>query len=257
MFSIPLLCDDDFSPAQLAAPCSGGGDAIILKVHMLSIIAGLAAGAGHVLAGPDHLGAVAPLAARSPGAAWRAGLRWGLGHTAGVVLVGAFFLTLRDVLPIDLISGWSERLVGVVLVAIGLWGLRAALDRRVHAHAHRHGQDTHVHMHAHGSGTTHPVAAPSRHDHSHAAFGVGTLHGLAGSSHVLGVIPALAFPSALDAVTYLAAFGIGTVAAMVCFAAVVGLVARGSSRQGLAAYRAVLGVCSVAAVGIGVYWLGV
>jgi len=28
-----------------------------------------------------------------------------------------------------------------------------------------------------------------------AAFGVGTLHGLAGSSHLLGVLPALALPS--------------------------------------------------------------
>ena len=93
----------------------------------------------------------------------------------------------------------------------------------------------------------------------YAVIGIGYSRGdLGGLLTVLALlIPALAFPSRLDAVTYLAAFGAGTVAAMACFAAVVGLVARGSSRQGLAAYRAVLGVCSLAAVGIGVYWLWV
>ena len=222
---------------------------------MLSILAGFAAGAGHVLAGPDHLGAVAPLAARSHQHAWKSGLRWGLGHTAGVLIVGVLFLALREVLPIDLISGWSERLVGVVLIAIGTWGLRTALGRRLHAHEHRHGAERHAHVHVHDPKTAHRPAEASLHQHGHAAFAVGTLHGLAGSSHLLGVIPALAFPTNTQAVAYLAAFGAGTVVAMVCFAAVVGLVARGSTRQGLAAYRAVLGVCSCAAVGIGLYWI--
>ena len=224
---------------------------------MLSILAGFAAGAGHVLAGPDHLGAVAPLAARSHQNAWKSGLRWGLGHTAGVLIVGVLFLALREVLPIDLISGWSERLVGVVLIGIGVWGLRTALGRRLHVHAHRHGAEHHAHVHVHDPKTAHRPADPSPHQHGHAAFAVGTLHGLAGSSHLLGVIPALAFPTNAQALAYLTAFGAGTVAAMVCFAAVVGLVARGSTRQGLAAYRTVLAVCSCAAVGIGLYWVAV
>ena len=125
---------------------------------MLSILAGFAAGAGHVLAGPDHLGAVGPLAARSPQNAWKSGLRWGLGHTAGVLIVGVLFLALREVLPIDLISGWSERLVGVVLIAIGAWGLRTALGRRLHVHEHRHGTEHHAHVHVHDPKTAHRPA---------------------------------------------------------------------------------------------------
>lgn len=222
---------------------------------MLSILAGFAAGAGHVLAGPDHLGAVAPLAARLHQSAWKSGLRWGLGHTAGVLIVGVLFLALREVLPIDLISGWSERLVGVVLIAIGAWGLRTALGHRLHAHEHRHGAERHAHVHVHDPTTAHRPADTSLHQHGHAALAVGTLHGLAGSSHLLGVIPALAFPTNAQALAYLIAFGAGTVVAMVCFAAIVGLIARGSTRQGLAAYRAVLGVCSCSAVGIGLYWV--
>lgn len=222
---------------------------------MLSVIAGFAAGAGHVLSGPDHLGAVAPLAAQSRGRAWQAGLRWGLGHTAGVLLIGVLFLLLRDVLPVDLISGWSERLVGVVLIGIGAWGLHTTFRNRLHTHEHEHDGEKHAHVHVHDHRTAHVPAERKRHVHTHAAFGVGTLHGLAGSSHFLGVIPALAFPTKAEAVGYLLAFGSGTIAAMICFAAVVGLVARGSTRRGVAAYQTVLAACSFAAVGIGIYWL--
>ena len=51
---------------------------------------------------------------------------------------------------------------------------------------------------------------------------MGVLHGVAGSSHFFGVLPALALPTRAAALTYIGAFGIGTVAAMTAFAAVVG-----------------------------------
>ena len=54
-----------------------------------AIVGGLAAGSIHVLAGPDHLAAVAPLAAERETRPWRAGLLWGVGHAAGVVVVCA------------------------------------------------------------------------------------------------------------------------------------------------------------------------
>ena len=51
-----------------------------------TIIAGLTAGAVHVLAGPDHLAAVAPLAANGKVSPWRSGLYWGLGHAGGDIV---------------------------------------------------------------------------------------------------------------------------------------------------------------------------
>ena len=50
--------------------------------------------------------------------------------------------------------------------------------------------------------------------HGHAAFAVGTLHGLAGSSHLLGIVPALALPSDARGGRLSALFGMGSVAAM-------------------------------------------
>jgi len=222
---------------------------------MLAIFTGLIAGLGHVFMGPDHLAAVAPLAVEGRKRAWAAGLRWGLGHTSGVLLVGVLLTLLKGVLPMDLISSWSEWLVGFVLIGIGLWGFHTAMKKRVHVHEHTHGTEGHVHVHAHGARTSHQPAEPTPHVHTHTAFAVGTLHGLAGSSHVLGVLPALAFTTAMESCAYLAAFGLGNILAMILFASAVGLISRGFAGSGIRAYQYLMYSCSVAAVGIGIYWL--
>ncbi len=222
---------------------------------MISIVTGLVAGAIHVVSGPDHLAAVAPFAAESRRKAWEVGLRWGVGHAGGVMFIGLLSLLLRDWLPLAAISGWSERLVGVALIGIGLWGVRRALSGRVHTHRHDHDGQPHVHIHAHDGTTAHTHEQVAEHRHTHAAFAVGTLHGVAGSSHFLGVLPALAFPTLTEAVWYLSAYGAGTVGAMVVFSSLVGLSARSLAASSALAYRRMMVVCSLAAVAVGGWWL--
>src|SRR5262245_32887703 len=158
---------------------------------MIAVITGLTAGIIHVWTGPDHLATIAPLAVRSPKRSWIPGLRWGLGHSAGVVLIGLLSLLLRGLIPINLVTTWGQRIVGVVLVAIGFWALAKAL--RVHVHEHEHDGERHLHMHAHTHRISH-AEPEAHHHHTHAAFGIGVLHGLAGSSHFLGVLPILVMP---------------------------------------------------------------
>lgn len=229
---------------------------------MFQLWAGFAAGLVHVLSGPDHLAAITPLAASGPRRSWRAGALWGTGHTGGVWLVAILALLLRGVLPIDRLSGWSERLVGIVLIGIGLWGLRQALRTRVHVHEHEHDgarhAHLHVHTHPHPTSTTAPPrrdAAIAAHGHTHAAFGVGVLHGLAGSSHFLGVLPALALPTHTGALVYILGFGAGTIVAMTAYAGCVGAVARRTARGPAHAYRLLLGTCASAAIVVGCIWL--
>ncbi len=193
---------------------------------MLAVLTGLAAGFFHVLAGPDHLAAVAPLAVSDERAAWRSGLEWGVGHTAGVMLVGMLLLAFRELLPLDALSAWSERAVGAALVALGGWGLWSG--RRPHGHSHVSGR---------------------------ASFAMGTMHGLAGSSHLFGVLPSLMFASRVDAGVYLAAFGVGAIAAMTAFAAVIGSVATASGRSSVSVQRAILYATSLVAVAVGGVWL--
>lgn len=218
-----------------------------------SCLAGLLAGLLHVFAGPDHLAALAPLSLRARGRAWAVGLRWGLGHSSGVLVVAAVAFGLHQVVRLEAWSGWGERLVGVTMIGLGLWGLRSLFRERLHAHEHRHEGETHVHFHVHRPQTDH--AGPKAHVHGHAAFWVGTLHGLAGTAHLVGVLPSLALPTGLETASYLAAFGFGTIAAMTAFAAAVGVFAPGRSERGLRAYRGALGTASALCALTGVAWL--
>ncbi len=224
---------------------------------LLALIAGCVAGFLHVLSGPDHLAAVAPLAAASRRAAWRDGIRWGAGHSTGVAIIGVLLLGLRGVLPVERFSAWSEFAVGLTLWGIGLWSLRRALSTRLHLHAHDHGGRRHVHFHVHGPEGAHaPAPEVTPHGpHTHAALAVGTLHGLAGSSHFFGVLPALALPGHAQAAAYLVAYGVGTVAAMGLFAQIVGVALGSMARRGLRPYRIALGGLAMAAMGMGTYWL--
>ena len=222
---------------------------------MISVLTGFVAGLTHVLSGPDHLAAVAPLAVDGKRRAWTSGLRWGLGHASGVMLVGALSLLLREILPVNLIASWSERLVGVVLIGIGLWGFRQAFTQHLHTHEHSHGGQPHNHVHVHGPGSAHPQTVPAPHAHTHAAFAIGTLHGLAGGSHFLVGLAALAFPTLAEAAVYLAAYGAGTVLAMVSFASVMGLIASRFAGGRPKAYRSLMCGCSLVAVVMGGFWL--
>lgn len=220
---------------------------------MIAAITGLLAGLIHVLTGPDHLTAIAPLAVRRPKGAWIPGVRWGLGHSSGVAVVGLLALWLRNQLPLEWLSSWGDRVVGVVLVGIGIWALRRASKHNVHAHEHEHHGERHIHFHVHHSHARHEEA--QAHDrHTHAAFAIGTLHGLAGSSHVLGILPMLALPTKTEAITYLAAFGVGTVLAMAGFSSSIGWLTRRFAVNSVKIYRGLMRTCAVAAMAIGCIW---
>ena len=193
---------------------------------MFAFFAGLAAGLLHVFSGPDHLAAVAPLAADTDRAKWQTGLQWGVGHTVGVLLIASLLLLIREQLPLDVISAYSERLVGVALILVGGWGFWNARLRR------REG------------------AKP--HSHAGASFGMGALHGLAGSSHLFGVLPAVAFATRFEAALYLLGFGAGAIVGMTAFSAVMGLL---PSRLGRRHSSGLLYASSAAALVIGGFWL--
>jgi hypothetical protein len=210
---------------------------------MLSIFAGLFAGALHVFSGPDHLAAIAPMSAQGGKGAARLGFRWGLGHSGGVVFVGLATLLFREFFDVAAFASDGEWLVGITLIGIGLLGFRQSFSSHVRDAEHEHGPLQHAHIHV--------TDGRKSHGHNHAAFAIGTLHGLAGSSHILGVVPALALPTIADAMMFLGAYGIGTILAMTLFAA--GLGRLGSSSDRLT--KPLFTTCSAAALVIGCSWL--
>jgi hypothetical protein len=219
---------------------------------MIAAVAGLIAGILHVWSGPDHLAAIAPLAVRRPRRAWVPGARWGVGHSAGVAVIGVLSLLLRDLIPVNLVSFWGERMVGIMLIGIGCWALRKAF--RVHAHEHEHDGEQHVHLHTHHHPIPHEKTEAHSH-HTHAAFGIGILHGLAGSSHFVGVLPILAFPTGSQAAAYLCAFALGTIASMAVFASIMGVLASKWAIGSVKIYRGLMSFCAVTAIAVGAFWL--
>jgi len=220
---------------------------------MIALLTGLLAGTLHVWSGPDHLAAIAPLAARHTGRCWVPGVRWGLGHSAGVALVGTGALLAKGWLPVDAISGWGEFIVGVLLIFIGLWALLKTRRIEVHSHSHQHssGEQAHEHLHFH----TDKTGASEGHAHLHAALGIGVLHGLAGSSHFFGVLPMLGMRTTLESALYLAAFAAGTILSMAVFSTGIGLLSKQFKLSSQTAYRVLLTLCGLLAIGVGVVWI--
>lgn len=209
------------------------------------------AGAGHVFAGPDHLAAVAPLALDQPNRHWRAGFTWGMGHSSGVWILALAAVLLRDVLPLDALSIWGERLVGVVLILIGLLTLFGGV-----ATGHRLG------FNAVADAVTEcdsPVGGADvesvRPVHCRGLFGVGALHGVAGASHLLAMLSALALPSRGASVSFMICFGVGAILAMSVFSWMVGSVADLTHRRGRRAFQALILASGSAAIVVGVCWL--
>jgi len=154
------------------------------------------------------------------------------------MVVGAVSVLLRGWLDPERFSAFGERAVGLALVAIGIWGIRAV--RRIPDTWFGESDNAGVHTHR-------PAG--------HAAFGFGLLHGVAGGAHLLGVLPALALPSAALGGAWLALFGLGTVVAMTGFAAAVGAMSHRLGAGAARTYRGILGACAGGAIVIGGWWI--
>ena len=200
---------------------------------LLPFLSGLLAGALHVFGGPDVVG-LAPFSVEAGRQAWRVGIRWGVGHALGSVVLGLLAYGVRDFVDLDLLSGSGEVLAGLLLVAIGVWGLWHL--RRVDAPA-----------------AAVPAAQTSTHVHTTMAFGVGLAHGVFGTGTVLLVMPVLAMSKWSHALAFLAGYGLGAVSATVMAALAMGWAA---SRGGARVYRWSFGVVSGAALVVGVTWIG-
>lgn len=237
---------------------------------MLYFATGITAAIAHVLSGPDHLAAVTPLAIESKNRSWGIGLAWGIGHTLGILLIGLLLVLFKGLIPVEAISEYSEQLVGIMLIMIGVWAIfkvrfKSLSKKHVHPHFHKNeeGDFVHVHGHDHASGHLHSNVAAHKHKHAKryrqnvtTALGVGIFHGLAGVSHLLAILPTLALPGKFDAVMYLSGFGLGTITAMVLFSLFLGMIAVKTSTAGSERAFSMLRFAGGSiAILVGVWWI--
>lgn len=142
----------------------------------------------------DHLLAVGNIVTRrtSLKLSLKDGIWWGLGHTSTILAIGLLMLVLKMNIAEHQFR-YFEAGVGLMLILLGFFRLKKYLQNRHNEHTHQHHENG---QHKHGL-----------------AYSVGLVHGLAGS----GVLMALVMSemnSALNGLSYLALFGIGSVAGM-------------------------------------------
>ena len=213
---------------------------------LISVLTGFAAGAVHVVSGADHMVAMAPSAIRKPRLALMDGLAWGVGHSAGVLILSILGILAKDLINIELMSSYAEFLVGISLLIVGLLAIRTSLKVNIHMHQHMHGEETpHKHFHFHSLGNK------LHRSHTHAATGLGVLHGFAGASHLVAIIPALALPL-LGALAYLFAYLLGSVFAMGCVVLGISFAANKANKM---FYPFLMGSMGGLSIAIGIFWL--
>lgn len=230
-------------------------------IDTFPFFAALIASILHVISGPDHLAAVIPFAIESKKKAWKIGLFWGIGHLLGMILIGILFLLFRELIPVDLISEYSEQLVGIVLVFIGLWSFfKIFKEDKNHKHLHVHAEDSlvihkHEHKHEHTHGHHHVHPEKTRQGHM-ASLSVGILHGLAGISHFILFLPIASFKNTMDSISYLIGFALGIVIAMTVFALIVGQISSYSKTEhNDALFKGIRFAGGLFAIVIGLYWM--
>lgn len=174
----------------------------------------------------DHLVAVSSIVTRrdSTPAALKDGAFWGLGHTSTILLVALVYMLGKFVLN-ETLFHYFEAGVGVMLVGLGIHRLFKLKSDLTHPH---------VHEPAYGL-----------------AYGVGLMHGLAGSGGLLiSVLTQIKEP--ISAFVYLLLFGMGSIVGMMVAAGAFSLPFSSKLFQNRYIMRGLTLISAALCVGLGV-----
>lgn len=245
------------------------------------VITGCTMGIFHVVAGPDHLSALATLAV---GSSWRAitlGVRWGLGHSAGLVAVAIIFISLKGELDLRTIGKYCDFLVGIFMVILGLYGILDSVrmykerDKLKREADGKPSSAMHMSPKLSGKATNDWSVLDIEHhfDHDHKvicgistnfhdpytqrviSFLIGLLHGIAGPGGILGVLPAVEMRSWVASSIYLGTFIIMSTLSMGIFAALYGEITKRIGSQADSIELGLRVFSSFMSVGVGFVWL--
>jgi cytochrome c biogenesis protein CcdA len=181
----------------------------------------------------DHLIAVSNIVTKRNNLllAVKDGIYWGLGHTSTILLIGTVII-IGKLTFLSEYFGYLEAGVGLMLLILGLVRLRQVRARR--------------------SGQ--PASPPDERRHHHLAYGVGMIHGVAGSG-AMALLVMSDIPSAWGSIAYLLIFGIGSIAGMLIAS---GLFSLPFSRRFTGNYRLQTGltlISSLLCIGYGLFIL--
>lgn len=190
---------------------------------MLGIFITAYAGLEHAFEA-DHLLAVNTLVTNrnKMNQAIKDGIYWGIGHTTTIFMVGILMIGFKVAVSEHIFS-YLEATVGLMLVSLGIYRLMKLFRKKVHSHTYTHRHplseaNSVGYLHTHTYTHTH-YTATSDHSHSNkwnnfnAAFGVGLVHGLAGSGALVALV-LTQMKSATEGLLYILIFGMGSIFGM-------------------------------------------
>jgi hypothetical protein len=165
----------------------------------------------------DHLLAVSNIVSQRNNIrlSMKDGAFWGLGHASTIFFIGVLMILFKVSIP-EHNFHYFEATVGIMLILLAVYRLIKFFQSKkivIHRHSHTHiGEDLeHKHLHVH-------FGKESVHHHAHKlAYGVGLVHGLAGSG-VLVLAAMAQIKSSIAGLTYLAIFGGGCIIGMLAAA---------------------------------------
>lgn len=192
-----------------------------MNIEILPLLLGALVGFRHAFE-TDHLVAVGNIVTKrnSVFMAMKDGTFWGLGHTSSILVVGILMLFLRYSIPEHYFQS-MEGAVGALIIVLGvfrLWQFFKQRSLKIDTHEHVHDGKKHTHVHLHTDGAT-------SNDHAHlhkVSYGVGIIHGLAGSGVLIAAAMA-AMKTVGSSLLFLVIFSIGCMAGMALAAGLLGL----------------------------------
>jgi hypothetical protein len=143
------------------------------------------------------------------------GIFWGLGHTSTIFLIGVIMILFR-VQTSDVLFSYFEAVVGLMLVVVSVFRFYLFWSRELPVFGvHRHddcehdGMNDQLHTHIHLDG---------KHLHK-TSYGIGIIHGLAGSGGLVILIMAQ-IQTVISSLLFLVFFGVGSMLGMAIVAGI-------------------------------------
>ncbi len=189
---------------------------------------------------------------------WRSS-QWALGHGFILMLLSLFALLFKTALPEKLSSLVEAWVIGPVMIGLGVLALYRAFTLYTHTHRHKHKKAEHKHPH---------VALEPKEEHVHLhshsktkltlfnrSFGIGMLHGAAGTGGALAIALGLAADNVQMALTILAVESVGVLIAMLIYSLLLTYALRSLASRHTLFLKGMNLLVGVISISVGVFWL--
>ncbi len=201
-----------------------------------AIISGLILGFSHVFAGPDHLAAITPLAIENRLKAWLIGLFWGIGHTIGLLFLGAIFIFLKETVSLNIISEYGSKVIGIVIIFIGIWSIyKIKFNNK--------------------SEGNHILNVKTNKQNIITSFFIGIIHGISGVAHIMALSISLGFSETKESIYYAFSFCLSSVFAMIIYVLMLGYFShKFSLNSNSNLYKNIKFITAILVIVIGIIW---